>query len=154
MGPVQPVQMNICQSKTCRKDLSWLHLVDEPRVQKRQQVKSHQFYAPAQAWQKYSMQGHMLDLKRYRTTSGKRNFIEQIKVPIFLEAVLAIEIMWESKLNLEENLWGLKRWFLLKSRPSYFNIIAIAPVILDWSNKTSWVFKHWNQNATSCPSIL
>ena len=81
------------------------------------------------------MQGHMLDLKRYRTTSGKRNFIEKIKVPIFLEAVLAIEIMWEPKLNLEENLWDLKRWFLLKSRPSYFNIIAIAPVILDWSTK-------------------
>ena len=30
---------------------------------------------------------------RYRPTSGERNFIKQIKAPIFLEAVLAIEIM-------------------------------------------------------------
>ena len=55
------------------------------------------------------MQGHMVDLKRYRTTSRERNFIEQIKTLIFLEAVLAIDIKWEQKLNLEENLWDLKR---------------------------------------------
>ena len=34
----------------------------------------------------------MVDLYRYRATSGERNFIERIKAPIFLEAVLAIEI--------------------------------------------------------------
>ena len=28
-----------------------------------------------------------------QSTSGERNFIERMKVPIFLEAVLAIEIM-------------------------------------------------------------
>ena len=33
--PVEPVQMNIYQSNTYRKDLSWLHLDDEPRVQER-----------------------------------------------------------------------------------------------------------------------
>ena len=31
--------------------------------------------------------------KTYRATSGERNFIELIKAPISLEAVLAIEIM-------------------------------------------------------------
>ena len=40
--------MNIYQINTCRKDLSWLYLDDEPRVQERQQVKDQQFYAPAQ----------------------------------------------------------------------------------------------------------
>ena len=35
----------------------------------------------------------MVDLQRYRATSGKRNFIKQIKVPVFLEAVLAIDII-------------------------------------------------------------
>ena len=30
--------MNIHQSNTYRKDLSWLHFCDEPRVQERQQV--------------------------------------------------------------------------------------------------------------------
>ena len=91
--------MNIYQ---IRKDLSWLHLDNEPRVQERQQGKDQQFYAPAQTWQKYSMEGHMVDLKRCRATSGERNFIEHIKAPIFLEAVLAIEIMWAPKLNFEE----------------------------------------------------
>ena len=40
--PVEPVQMNIYQSNTYRKDLSRLHFDDEPRVQERQQVKDQQ----------------------------------------------------------------------------------------------------------------
>ena len=35
----------------------------------------------------------MVDLQKYRGTFGERNFIERIKTAIFLEAVLAIEIM-------------------------------------------------------------
>ena len=42
--PVEPVQMNIYQSNTYRKDLSWPHFNDEPRVQERQQVKDQQSY--------------------------------------------------------------------------------------------------------------
>ena len=38
----QPVQINICQSNTYRKDLSWLHFDNEPKVQERQQVKDQQ----------------------------------------------------------------------------------------------------------------
>ena len=34
MGTVQSVKMDIYHSNTCRKDLSWLHLQDEPKVQK------------------------------------------------------------------------------------------------------------------------
>ena len=41
--PVQSVHMNIYQSNNYRKDLSWLHFDDEPRVQERQQVKNQQF---------------------------------------------------------------------------------------------------------------
>ena len=33
--PMEPVQMNIYQSNTYRKDLSWLHSKDEPRAQER-----------------------------------------------------------------------------------------------------------------------
>ena len=40
--PVQPVQMNIYQSNTYRKPLSWLFFVNEPRFQERQQVKDQQ----------------------------------------------------------------------------------------------------------------
>ena len=38
--PVEPVQMNMYESNTYGKDLSWLH--DEPRVQERQQMKDQQ----------------------------------------------------------------------------------------------------------------
>ena len=44
MVPVKPVQMNIYQYNTFRKDLSWLHLDDEPWVPGRQQVKDQQSY--------------------------------------------------------------------------------------------------------------
>ena len=40
--PVEPVQMNIYQNNTNRKDLSWQYLEDEPRVQESQQVKDQQ----------------------------------------------------------------------------------------------------------------
>ena len=39
---VEPVLMNIYQSNTYRKDLSWPHFDDEPRVQEKQQVKDQQ----------------------------------------------------------------------------------------------------------------
>ena len=42
MKPVQPVSMNNYQSNTYRKDLSWLHFADKPRVQEKQQVKDKQ----------------------------------------------------------------------------------------------------------------
>ena len=41
MEPVEPVQMNIHQSNTYRKDLR-LHFDDEPRVQEKQQEKDQQ----------------------------------------------------------------------------------------------------------------
>ena len=40
--PIEPVQLNTYKSNTCRKDLSWLHFNNEPRVQERQQVKEQQ----------------------------------------------------------------------------------------------------------------
>ena len=44
MAPVKPVQMNIYQSNTYRKDLRWLHFYNEPWVQQRQQAKDQQSY--------------------------------------------------------------------------------------------------------------
>ena len=43
VGPVEPVLKNIYQSNTYRKDLSWPHFDDEPRVQEKQQVKDRQY---------------------------------------------------------------------------------------------------------------
>ena len=37
--PVQPVQMNIYQSNTYRKNLSWLYCDNEPKTQESHQVK-------------------------------------------------------------------------------------------------------------------
>ena len=42
MEPVEPVLKNIYQNSTNRKELSWPHFDDEPRVQENQQVKDQQ----------------------------------------------------------------------------------------------------------------
>ena len=44
--PVQPIQLDIYQNKTYRKDLSRLNIDDEPRVQEKQQVLEQQSYIP------------------------------------------------------------------------------------------------------------
>ena len=73
----------------------------------------------------------MVDSKRYRATSGERNFIERNKVPIFLEVVLARDnLRAPPQLNpsiLEDD-------FSSRTDPSI--LTSIAPVLLDWSNKT------------------
>ena len=42
MQSIKPVLKNIYQSNTYRKDLSWPHFDDEPRVQEKQQAKDQQ----------------------------------------------------------------------------------------------------------------
>ena len=39
----EPVQINIYQTNTYRKDFNWLHFGDDPRVQERQQMKDKQY---------------------------------------------------------------------------------------------------------------
>ena len=99
-----------------------------------------QIGAQSQTRQQYSMQGHIVGLQRYRATSGERNFIEQIKVQIFLQEVLAIEIMQEPPSNLEEkvNPSLIKDDFSLRKDPLIFT--SIVSVLLNRSNKTSQVF--------------
>ena len=106
--PVEPVQINIYKSNTYRKDLSWLYIDNEPRVQERQQVKDQQ--SSISVFVAYpripsSNQDNSLDMTtvfhawqygrfiEIQNNLGEKNFIEQIKPSIFLEAVLAIEIM-------------------------------------------------------------
>ena len=68
----------------------------------------------------------MVDLQKYRATSGEGNFIGRIKAPIFLEAVLAIEIMSQPQSNLEEkvNPSILKDDFSSRTDPSIFTFLA------------------------------
>ena len=106
--------------------------------------------------QQYSIDGSMVDLSSYSTTSGERNFLQQIKDPVFLEAVLAIEIMKEPQSDLKEkvNPSILKDYFSTRTDPSIF--ISIAPVLLDQSNETIWVFpalkskNHFLPHSTVC----
>ena len=94
MELVEPVLKNIYQSKTYSKDLSWPHFDNKPRLQEKQQVKDQQSCIVAfqvatrgssQEVTKVFLPWCMVDLQRYRATSGERNVIEQIKAPIFLE---------------------------------------------------------------------
>ena len=82
------------------------------------------------------MQGCVIDLQRYRyryrATSRERNFTERIKVLIFLEAVLVIEIA--PKLEDKDNLSLLKDDFSSKTDPSI--TMSLARVLLDQSNET------------------
>ena len=53
--PIQLAHINIYQSNTYRKGLSWLHFHNEPRVQERQSVKDQQSYRPVHvAWLTYT----------------------------------------------------------------------------------------------------
>ena len=63
-----------------------------------------------------------------------------IKVPIFLEADLAIEICKRPNpiYKRSYNLGSLKYDFSSRADPSIFT--SIEPVLLDHSNKTSWFF--------------
>ena len=106
--PAEPVQMNIYQSSAYRKDLSWLHFDDQPRVQDKQQVKDQQAcISILQLIQQFQVAttrtspnmttvlhpwpyGRFMEIQ---SNLRRKNFIEQIKVPIFLEAVSAREIM-------------------------------------------------------------
>ena len=76
-----------------------------------------------------------------RATSGERNFIERIKVSVFLMAVLAIETTQESQINLEgkESSSILKNEF--SSRTDLSTFTSIATKFLEQSNgETSLVF--------------
>ena len=81
--------------------------------------------------------GRFIEIKS--NLRGKK-FIQQFYAPIFLEAVLAIGTMWEHQSNLKEkvNPSILKDYFSSRTDPYIFALIA--PVLLDQSNKTSWVF--------------
>ena len=66
------------------------------------------------------MKRHMLDSQKYRATSGKRNFKERIKAPIFLEPVLAIRAHIQFKRERQPYPNILKHGFSSRTDPSSF----------------------------------
>ena len=144
MEPVQPVETNIYQSNTYRKDVSWLHFDDEPRVQERQQVNDQKSYIfifvtyltiPSNNWEDqprhdnsrpYSgfreIQSNLRGKKLYRTTKGS-NFLggsfsntDNVRAPIqFNPSILKGDFSQEDRLI----------------------FTSITPMLLDQSNETS-----------------
>ena len=89
-----------------KKNVSWLHVDNEPVVQKRQQVKDQQFYLPVSvaylAFPSSSQEHH----PRYEEKQRKRKEKEEKEI--------------------------LKDEFSSRTDPSIFK--SIAPELLDWSN--------------------
>ena len=78
----------------------------------------------------------------------------RLKAPIFLEAVSAIETMYDLQPNLEEkdNLSISKDYFSPRTDPSIFT--SIAPVLSDQSNETSWVFPVLKSKSHFLPQFI
>ena len=65
--PAEPILKNIYQNNTYRKDLSWSHFDDEPRVQEKQQVKDHQSCDLRLSITEKRRKGQISDLKFHKT---------------------------------------------------------------------------------------
>ena len=76
----------------------------------------------------------MVDLQRYRANSGKKNFIEQIKAPIFHRGSSSNR---DNVRDLHPNLEGKVNSSILQDDFSSRTDPFIAPMLLDRSNKTS-----------------
>ena len=96
---------------------------NEPKIQGGQQMKEQQSYisvfvayltisstttTTSPDMIRNSRNGRMIDLWRYRATSGEKNFIERIKAQI--------------RFTRENQPQHLKRWFFLKNRPIHCHI--------------------------------
>ena len=117
-----------------------------------------QLEVTAQVWQQYSMQNLMV---------GERGFKEEIKAPIFLEAVLAIETIQMSLFNLEEK-WNLNflnddflsktPHFLRQQHHNYWNVKrnkSTFSSIIDLLTRShilhqSTVFRRSEANSSCC----
>ena len=87
MEPVQPVQMNTYESNTYRRDLSWLHADDEPRVRYENDMKTvfHSWL-----YGRYiEIQSNLKTSKKLHRTNQGSNFLggsfsnrDNVRVPI------------------------------------------------------------------------
>ena len=73
----------------------------------------------------------MVDLHRFRGTSGEKNFIKRIKAPVSLEAVLTTEIMQKPLSNLEkkDNPRALKDDFSSRADLPIFTSVALVLLV-------------------------
>ena len=91
------------------------------------------------------MHRRMVDLQRYRATSGEKNFMERIKAPIFWEAVLTVEMRASIQFRRESQHQHLKRRFFLKNRPIHFYINSTSVIRLVKRNQLSFSSNETNK---------
>ena len=152
MEPVEPVQMNIYQSNTYKKDLSWVHFHDESRAQERQQVKEQQPYiyifvvylrVPSSSKEHQLKHDNSIPCKDvwwiYRDTEHSQKETSWNKfVSNFLGGNFSNRdnVRAPIQFRKERQPKHLKRdGFSSRADPSIFT--SIAPVLLDPQNKTS-----------------
>ena len=83
------------------------------------------------------MHGRMVDLQRYKASSGERNFIERTnKASIFLEAVLAKE--HQSNFEEKSTPASKKMIFFFKNRSIHFHINSTRVIRLVKGNQLSF----------------
>ena len=80
-------------------------------------------------------------------TSGERNFTERIKTPIFLEEVLAIEIMFQFRRETQPQ--HCKRLVFLKKRPIHFYITSPSVIRPEKQNQLSFFCHEINKLFTA-----
>ena len=121
------------------KKTSWLNFDYEPRVQKRQQVNDHQSYISIfvtyltfssssyenQPRHDNSIPSKVVDI---HNSLGRRKLHKTSQGSNFLGGI-------QFNLKEKENPSTFKDDFSIKTDPPI--VISIAPVLLDWSNKTS-----------------
>ena len=84
----------------------------------------------------------MVDLWIYGATLGERNFIERIKAPIFLEAVLTMEIMSGLELATFRQWAGVELSVSRSQNMIYFSIITMP----EKSHFTIFAIQNFVQN--------
>ena len=73
-------------------------------------------------WKQHSIHGSMVDLQRYKATSGERNFIEQSSKFLGCSFSNTDNVRTPIQFRREGSPQHLKRWFFLKNRSIHFHI--------------------------------
>ena len=147
--------MNIYESNTYRRDLSWLHIDDEPRVQERQHVKDPQSFIsvfvayltiPSNNKEHQPDKATVFSAWSYhkftemQSNLGRKKLDRANQGPNFLGGSFSIgdNLRLQSSLELKVNPSILKNDFTSRTNPSIFT--SIEPVLLYRSIETSWIF--------------
>ena len=153
MEPVEPVKKNIYQSNTYRKDLSWLHFTNEPRVEEKHQVKESCifiFAAPSSCKEHQNRRDNSIpymdvwwiyrDTEQTPEKATSQNKLRTNLGPNFHEGSFSNRdnVPAAIKFTREGQPQHLKRWFFLKDRPIHYHINRTNVIGLVKGNQLSF----------------